>query len=403
MIIVYYTAVRADRNVNSGFAEILISCCGNLNKRRRLPSADALLFAGYTDRTAADTDLDKVGSRFGKEAEPVAVNNVARSDLHAVAVVSADEIKRLLLPAGVTLGSVNAQHVNPRIYKRRNALGIVACVDSGSDHKAFLTVKQLLRIFLMLGIVLAEHKIAKPVLAVHYRQRVELVVPDYIVCFLERGVFGRGDELFARSHEFRYTKLRRHTRNTVIASGNDAEQMTVAASVVCYRNSAVTVAFDKRKHVSQSVLRSKVGIAYHKACLVAFYARDHGSLIGYALRPVNKRKTALACKSYCHFVVRNRLHYSGDERYVEIYRRAFAAAEFDERSSERNIFGYAVGRGVARYEQIFAEGVRGFRVEVCHFKSPYLSVLLFFHQSTAGCRVYDAAARMVFIAIRCIF
>jgi len=62
MVIVHNTAVGTNRNIDSRFFKVIIAGFCDLNKRRRLPPSYTLRFAGNTDGTTADTDLDKIGS-----------------------------------------------------------------------------------------------------------------------------------------------------------------------------------------------------------------------------------------------------------------------------------------------------------------------------------------------------
>ena len=84
MIIVNDTAVRADRNVNSRFLEILVTSLCHVDNRSSLSSAYTLGLTGDTDRAAADTDFYKVSSCFSEEAETLTVNDVTCSNLYGV-------------------------------------------------------------------------------------------------------------------------------------------------------------------------------------------------------------------------------------------------------------------------------------------------------------------------------
>ena len=105
------------------------------------------------------------------------------------------------LPAGVALGGVDAQHVRARGQQGRDALLIVARVDARADEIALLIVEQLERVLLMGGVVLAEHEVQQVAVGVHNGQGVELMLPDDVVCFLQRRLRWRGDELFQRRRE----------------------------------------------------------------------------------------------------------------------------------------------------------------------------------------------------------
>ena len=60
VVIVYDTAVGAQRDVYACLLEVLISLGSNCEDSRSLAAADTLLLTGDADGTAADTDLDEV-------------------------------------------------------------------------------------------------------------------------------------------------------------------------------------------------------------------------------------------------------------------------------------------------------------------------------------------------------
>ncbi len=53
-----------------------------------------------------------------------------------------------------------------------------------------MIVEDLVGIVLVLGVVLAENEVKQSACGVNYGQGIELVIPDNIVCFLERGALG---------------------------------------------------------------------------------------------------------------------------------------------------------------------------------------------------------------------
>ena len=111
MIIVNDTAVRADRNVDAGLLEILVTSGCDLDQSGSLTAADALLLTGDADGAAADADLDEVRAGLSEETETFTVNNVARADLYTVAVLCAYPGQGAALPLGEALGGVNAENV----------------------------------------------------------------------------------------------------------------------------------------------------------------------------------------------------------------------------------------------------------------------------------------------------
>ena len=76
----------------------------------RLGDGSRMVITG--DTTQIDLpDLDEIRARLGEEQEAVAVDDIARADLDGIAVLLAHPGDGLLLPAGVALRRVDAQHI----------------------------------------------------------------------------------------------------------------------------------------------------------------------------------------------------------------------------------------------------------------------------------------------------
>jgi hypothetical protein len=100
--------------------------------------------------------LMKSAPQSAKEAEALGVDHVASADLDLVAVLLANPVERELLPLGEALGRVDAEHVGARIEKLGDALGVVARVDAGADEIALVGIEELVGVFLVGVVVLAE-------------------------------------------------------------------------------------------------------------------------------------------------------------------------------------------------------------------------------------------------------
>ena len=87
MVVVDDAAVGADGDIYARSLEIIVSCLADIDKSRRLTSADTLCLAGDAYRSAADADLYEVRTRLGEEEEALSVNYVARAYPAAVALV----------------------------------------------------------------------------------------------------------------------------------------------------------------------------------------------------------------------------------------------------------------------------------------------------------------------------
>ena len=97
-----------------------------------------------------------------------------------------------------------------------------------------MLIEQLKRVCLVAVVVLTEYHINKVLLVVYQRQRVQLVVPDDVVCDLEAGICRSGDQLVKWSHELLNLNAALHAGNAVVAAGDNAEQLTVGGAV--FRN-----------------------------------------------------------------------------------------------------------------------------------------------------------------------
>ena len=149
MIVMNDTAVGADGHINAGLTEIFVTGCADLDQSGCLTAADALGLTGDADRTAADTDLDKVSTAISKEAETSRINYVTCTDLYSITIILPYPLDGICLPAGITLGRVDNQNVRTGFQQSGNTGGIVPGVDTGTYQITLLVVQQFQRIFLM--------------------------------------------------------------------------------------------------------------------------------------------------------------------------------------------------------------------------------------------------------------
>ena len=184
MIIVHDAAVGAYGHVDAGLVVVAVSVGTHVNQGAGLTASDAFLFTRDADGTAADADFNEVGSAVGQETEALAVHHVPSADLHGVAVVLADPRNGALLPLGIALGRVDAEHIGPRGEQGGHPLLVIPGIDAGADDVFLVGVQQFQRVFLVHVVILAEHHVHQAALAVDDRQGVELVIPDDVVGFL---------------------------------------------------------------------------------------------------------------------------------------------------------------------------------------------------------------------------
>ena len=149
MVVIYYSAVRAQRNIYSGFFKVFISCLGNLYDRCSLPATYTLLFSCYAYGAAAYTYFYKIGTALCKITESLFVYNISRTHFDAVSILGSYKIYRLLLPFGISLGRIYTKNVCSRFDKRGDSFFKITSVYSGTDYISFIAVQKLIRIGFM--------------------------------------------------------------------------------------------------------------------------------------------------------------------------------------------------------------------------------------------------------------
>ncbi len=371
VMIVHDAAVGADGHVDAGLAEVLVAGLRHFNGRGGLAAADALGLAGDADGTAADADLHKVGARVGEEAEALGVNHVARADLHVVAVVLAHPFDGHLLPVGIALGAIDAQHVGAGLDKRRHTLGVVAGVDARAHHVALVGVQKLVGIGLVGVVVLAEHERHQMVLGVHDGQRVQLVIPDDVVGGLQRGAIRSHHELLARRHEVGHLLVHGHAGEAVVALGHDAEQLTVGASVIGDGHGGMPVLLLQSHYLLERHVGGEVCVGGDEAGLVVLHAGHHGGLVLDGLVAVDERQTALGGERHGHLVVGHGGHDGGNHRHGKRERALLLAlAVLHQRGLQADARRNAIGRRMARNQQVLVECAGRFIEIVGHGCAP---------------------------------
>src|SRR4051812_20770334 len=149
-------AVRTDRYVDSRFVEVLVAGRGDLDQRRCLTATDALLFARNANRSAADADLHEVGACLDQIQEAFAIDDIAAAD-GRLAEVLLHELNGVGLPFRISIRRIDAQQIDAGVDQRRDAFGMVECVDASTDDEALLTIDELQWELLCSVVVLAEH------------------------------------------------------------------------------------------------------------------------------------------------------------------------------------------------------------------------------------------------------
>ena len=235
MIIIYNTAVGADRDIYAGLFEILVSGRRDFLYRGRLSSADTLGLTGDADGTAADTDLDKVSACLRQETETVPVNDVARAYLDSIAILLTDPADRSGLPFAVAFRRVNAEYIRARLDELGNSFLVISGIDTRADHITLMGIQQLILIGLMAVIVFPEYHILQTAFFIQKRQGIDLVVPDNIVAVMQAGIRGRCYQLVQGRHEIGDLQVQAHSGNPVVSGGDNTDQSAMGCTVICNR------------------------------------------------------------------------------------------------------------------------------------------------------------------------
>ena len=248
------------------------------------------------------------------------------------------------LPLREALGGVDAEHICASLDKCGNTLGVISCVYTCADNIALVRVEKLVGVVLMGIIVLAENKISEIALGIDYGQGVELVVPDYIIGFLERCGVRSGDELFEGSHERRNFLVAGHAADAVVSARNYADKSAVSRAVLGHGDSGMAVSLLERDNVVESRVGSDVRVTDDEARLEILCSCDHCRLVLDALRAEDERHAALLCERHGELLAGDGLHNGGSQRNVERNRGLLALFVLDKGRLERHIRGHALAR-----------------------------------------------------------
>ena len=357
MIVLHDAAVGADGHIDAGFLEVLIPLRRHVNHRRGLPPADALGFPGDADGTAANADFHEVGAGVRQKAESLAVHHVAGAHLHRVAVAGTNPLQTVLLPVGIALGGVHHQHVRAGLHQSGHPLLIVPGVDAGAYHIALPAVQQFQRVALVGIVVLAEHETHQTAVSRHDGQGVELMIPDNVVGLLQAGALRGGNHLFRRGHEFRHTGGGIHAADPVVPAGNQPQQLSGAGAILRDGHGGVPRLLFQSQHIRQRIRYPQVGVADHKAGLVILHLPHHGGLRFNGLGHIDEGNAPLPGQSDAHLLAGNRLHHGGHHRHVHGQGALLPLFEPHHRGLQGHVGRDALLRGVARHQQVLAEGM----------------------------------------------
>ena len=155
----------------------------------------------------------------------------------------------LRLPFRIAFRAIDAERIGACFNKRWNALFVVARIDARTDQIALMRVEEFVRIGFVALIVLTKDHIEQVIVFIDDGKRVELVIPDDIVSFLERSICRANDEVLAWRHEIRNRRVEAHARKTIVTTGDHAEQLALRTTTFSDRHGGVPAAILEFDHI----------------------------------------------------------------------------------------------------------------------------------------------------------
>ena len=150
----------------------------------------------------------------------------------------------------------------------------------------------------------AEYEAIQTAVLVEYRQGVDLVVPNDVVCFGKGEAVFSFDELVNRGHEVLDLFRSVHAADSVVTAGYDADHLAGRGAVFGDGDGGMTCLCLEGEDVSKSVFRRKVGVARNKSCFLSFNSGNHGCFIFRGLGSIDERNAAVSCEFNGHFFTR---------------------------------------------------------------------------------------------------
>ena len=198
-------------------------------------------------------------------------------------------------------------------------------------------------------VIFTEYHVKQTAFFINDGKGVQFVIPNDVVSFLQSGFFASNNQFINRSHKFFNFGVRIHTARTVVTASNETFQFAINGTVGSNSNSGVTSAFFQSEDVSQSAIRTDIGITSYETCAMAFNTSNHCSFVFDSLRTINKGNAAFFGKSNSEFFARYGLHDCGNHGDVHGDSRLFTFFEFYQRSTQVNISRNAFFRGITRH------------------------------------------------------
>ena len=204
------------------------------------------------------------------------------------------------------------------------------------------------------------------VVVIDDRKGIELLVPDEVVGVLEGDGLVAHDELGARGHELGDLLGVVITAGTVVAAGDDAEELAAGGAVVGDGHGGVAGLVLEGDDLLHRHVGGEGGVGLDETSLVVLDGLDHGRLVLGGLRAVDEGDAAFGGKGDAHVDTGDGLHDGGDHGDVEGDLGLLAALVADKRRLQRDVGRDALRGGVARDQQILGKRMGLTWEERCH-------------------------------------
>ena len=223
VVVVHNTTVRTNRNVNTCFLVILISSLGHFNSCSCLSTANSLLLTSNTDGATANSHLHKVSSIFCQEHKALSVNNVSSTNLYVRTKCIVNVVQSPLLPLRKSFRGIDTQNINPSFQQCRHTLHVISCINSRTHHVAVVFIQQFQWMLLVGSIVLSEYHRNQVSVLGNNRQRVQLVLPDQVICLAQGNAVLSHNQVVELGHVILNMSLWIHLVNSKVTTGNNSQ------------------------------------------------------------------------------------------------------------------------------------------------------------------------------------
>ena len=180
-------------------------------------------------------------------------------------------------------------------------------------------------------VILTEDKIHQFLFFIHQWKTVDLMLPDNIVGFFQRGFLSCINKILKFRHKFCNRHITPHSCHAIVLVCYKTQKLSVCLSIFCNRYSRMSCLFCNIQNIAKCHIRRYIGITHYKACTVSLNLANHLCLFVNWLRAINEGHTSFLCQSDCKTVIRYGLHDCRHHRNVNGKCRLLSFFKFHQR------------------------------------------------------------------------